>query len=198
MDQQLATSLIGPMNDVGLALTTAGGDLAGLRSDIGRTASGCVKNLRGARRAILNNLEVWVRPRLAMSAPILRANGAGYSVAVPHMSTPHLDSELKKGSAEFLILSLVEDRALHGYDIARLIDVRSKGALTFYAASLYPLLYRLERRGWITGRWLEQAGARRRRMYRITAAGRRVLAAHRTTWDAFVRAVNLVTGPDHA
>jgi PadR family transcriptional regulator PadR len=109
------------------------------------------------------------------------------------MSAPQLDSELKKGSAEFLILSLVEDRALHGYDIARLIDVRSQGALTFY-----PLLYRLERRGWITGRWLEQAGARRRRMYRITAAGRRVLAAHRTTWDAFVRAVNLVTGNDHA
>jgi len=114
------------------------------------------------------------------------------------MSIPRRDRELKKGSAEFLILSLVEDRALHGYDIARLIDARSNGALTFYAASLYPLLYRLERRGWITGRWLEQAGARRRRMYRITAAGRRVLAADRTTWDAFVRAVNLVTGTDHA
>jgi len=134
---------------------------------------------------------VWLR-RIEDKPP------AWYCVAVPHMSAPHLDSELKKGSAEFLILSLVEDRALHGYDIARLIDVRSKGALTFYAASLYPLLYRLERRGWITGRWLEQAGARRRRMYRITAAGRRVLAAHRTTWDAFVRAVNLVTGTDHA
>ena len=127
-----------------------------------------------------------------------RSPSPGYTVAVPHMSVPRQDAELKKGSAEFLILSLVEDRALHGYDIARLIDVRSKGALTFYAASLYPLLYRLERRGWITGRWLEQAGARRRRMYRITAAGRRVLAAHRTTWDAFVRAVNLVTGTDHA
>ena len=127
-----------------------------------------------------------------------RSPSPWYTVAVPHMSVPRRDGELKKGSAEFLILSLVEDSALHGYDIARLIDVRSKGALTFYAASLYPLLYRLERRGWITGRWLEQAGARRRRMYRITAAGRRVLAAHRTTWDAFVRAVNLVTGTDHA
>jgi PadR family transcriptional regulator PadR len=121
-----------------------------------------------------------------------------YSVALPHLSATHVDSEFKKGSAEFLILSLVEDRALHGYDIARLIDERSKGALTFYAASLYPLLYRLERRGWITGRWLEQAGVRRRRMYRITAAGRRVLAARRTTWEAFVRAVNLVTRTDHA
>lgn len=114
------------------------------------------------------------------------------------MTLPRLENELKKGSAEFLILTLVEDRALHGYDIARLIETRSNGALTFYAASLYPLLYRLERRGWITGRWLEQAGARRRRMYRITAAGRRVLAAHRTSWDAFVRAVNLVTGHGHA
>ena len=114
------------------------------------------------------------------------------------MTAPRLGNELKKGSAEFLVLTLVEDRALHGYDIARLIDMRSQGTLTFHAASLYPLLYRLERRGWITGRWLEQAGARRRRMYRITAAGRRVLAAHRTSWEAFVRAVNLVTGHDHA
>lgn len=142
----------------------------------------------------LNDLpETTVAPTALRTIPF-----AGYIVAVPHMSIPRRDGELKKGSAEFLILSLVEDRALHGYDIARLIDVRSKGALTFYAASLYPLLYRLERRGWITGRWLEQAGARRRRTYRITAAGRRVLAADRTTWDAFVRAVNLVTGTDHA
>lgn len=114
------------------------------------------------------------------------------------MSPPHLGNELKKGSTEFLILTLVEDRALHGYDIARLIEARSQGALTFYAASLYPLLYRLERRGWIAGRWLEQAGTRRRRMYRITPAGRRVLATHRSTWDAFVRAVNLVTRTGHA
>ena len=102
--------------------------------------------------------------------------------------------ELKKGSAELLILSLVEDRARHGYDIARLIEIRSRGALHFYAASLYPLLYRLERRGWIEGRWIEKAGQRRRRVYRITSQGRSVLAAHRRGWRAFVRAINRVTG----
>jgi transcriptional regulator len=106
--------------------------------------------------------------------------------------------ELKKGSAEMLILSLVEDQARHGYDIARLIDARSEGTLTFHAASLYPLLYRLEQRGWIKGRWVERAGQRRRRMYRITPKGQDVLAAQRRNWRAFVEAINRVTSPDHA
>ena len=83
--------------------------------------------------------------------------------------------ELKKGSAELLILSLVEVRARHGYEIGKLIEQRSSGAITFSAAALYPLLYRLEKRGWILGRWVEQAGQRRRRCYRITATGRKVL-----------------------
>jgi PadR family transcriptional regulator len=114
------------------------------------------------------------------------------------MTLPPGSRELKKGSAEFLILSLVDARARHGYDIARLIEARSEGAVTFHAASLYPLLYRLEKRGWIAGRWMEQAGARRRRLYRITPAGRRILASQRTTWEAFVRAVNRITGGEHA
>ena len=107
-------------------------------------------------------------------------------------------SELKKGSAELLILSLVDGRARHGYDIARLIELRSEGTLTFNAASLYPLLSRLERGGWIEGRWVEKAGERRRRMYRITTAGRRRLKDERSGWRAFVRAINLITGDDHA
>lgn len=102
--------------------------------------------------------------------------------------------ELKKGSAELLILSLVEDRARHGYDIGKLIDARSKGALTFKVASLYPLLYRLEKRGWISGKWLEAAGQRRRRMYRLTAEGRKVLAAQRTGWKVFAQAINRIAG----
>lgn len=103
-------------------------------------------------------------------------------------------TELKKGSAELLILSLVEDRARHGYDIGKMIEARSKGALTFKVASLYPLLYRLERRGWIKGTWLEQAGQRRRRMYRLTTEGRKVLAAQRTGWKVFATAVNRIAG----
>ena len=106
--------------------------------------------------------------------------------------------ELKKGSAELLILSLLEARQRHGYDIARLIELRSDGALTFNAASLYPLLYRLERAGWIEGRWVEKAGERKRRMYRLTATGRTRLKEQRSGWQAFVRAINRVTGDDHA
>lgn len=114
------------------------------------------------------------------------------------MSLTSGSRELKKGSAELLILSLIEDRARHGYDIARLIEVRSNGALSFHAASLYPLLYRLEHRGWIKGRWVEKAGERRRRLYRITPSGRDVLAAQRSGWQAFVEAVNAITAGDHA
>jgi PadR family transcriptional regulator len=109
-----------------------------------------------------------------------------------------LDRELKKGSAELLILSLVEDRPRHGYELSKLIEARSQGVLSFRVASLYPLLYRLEKRGWIQGRWIEKPGQRRRRFYRLTAAGARVLAAQRETWREFVGAINRITGVDHA
>ncbi|HEX5069675.1 MAG TPA: PadR family transcriptional regulator [Vicinamibacterales bacterium] len=102
--------------------------------------------------------------------------------------------EMKKGSAELLILSIVEARPRHGYDIARLIEQRSRGELTFHAASLYPLLYRLEQRGWVTGRWTEREGERRRRLYRLTPAGRKVLARQRNVWRAFARAIDRVVG----
>lgn len=104
--------------------------------------------------------------------------------------------ELKKGSAELLILSLLEARPRHGYEIGKLIDQRSGGAVTFSAAALYPLLYRLEKRGWIAGRWVEQAGQRRRRFYRLTAAGRRMLGEQRTAWRAFVAAINQIAGTE--
>jgi transcriptional regulator len=110
------------------------------------------------------------------------------------MSSPPLDSQVKKGSAELLILALVEERARHGYEISKLIEARSGGALSFHVASLYPLLYRLEGRGWIEGRWVEKAGQRRRRHYRITAEGRRVLATQRSVWRQFVRALDRVAG----
>ena len=109
-----------------------------------------------------------------------------------------LARELKKGSAELLILSLVEERPRHGYDIGSLIEQRSSGALRFNVASLYPLLYRLEKRGWIQGRWVEQAGQRRRRYYRLTPAGKKVLAAQRATWREFVEAINRITGMEQA
>src|ERR687884_64038 len=109
-----------------------------------------------------------------------------------------LARELKKGSAELLILSLVEDQPRHGYDIGNLIEQRSRGVLRFNIASLYPLLYRLEKRGWIQGRWVEKAGQRRRRYYRLTSEGKKVLAVQRRSWREFVAAINRITGIEHA
>jgi DNA-binding PadR family transcriptional regulator len=104
--------------------------------------------------------------------------------------------ELKKGSAETLILALVEDAPRHGYDLARLIEDRSGGRLVFHVASLYTVLYRMEREGLLDGRWVEKAGQRRRRFYRITAAGRRTLAVRRQRWRDFVAAIDgVVTRP---
>jgi PadR family transcriptional regulator PadR len=114
------------------------------------------------------------------------------------MATQSFDPELKKGSTELLILALVEDRPRHGYEIAKQISERSGGALVFHAASLYPVFYRLERKGWLAGRWLEKAGQRRRRYYRLTPAGRRVLEAQRATWRSFVEAVDRVAQPKPA
>lgn len=107
------------------------------------------------------------------------------------------DRELKKGSAELLILSLVEARPRHGYEISKQIEQQSGGAVRFNVASLYPLLYRLEKRGWVEGRWVEKAGQRRRRYYRLTADGRKVLAARRRGWQAFAAAVNRIAGMEH-
>ena len=112
------------------------------------------------------------------------------------VNSKQLDRELKKGSAELLILSLLEARQRHGYEIRKLIETRSDGVLKFNAASLYPLLYRLEKRGWIEGRWVEKAGERRRRFYKLTREGKQILAAQRSIWDAFVAAINRVTEPE--
>ena len=106
----------------------------------------------------------------------------------------YVANELKKGSAELLVLSLVEDRPRHGYEIGRLIGERSHGALNYHVASLYPTLYRLEDKGLLEGRWVERAGQPRRRYYRLTPAGRRQLREHRSTWQQFFVALNQVTG----
>lgn len=121
--------------------------------------------------------------------------GAIY-VAITHMTM--LTPELKKGSAEFLVLSLLEHEPRHGYELSKLIESRSGGVLTFHVASLYPLLYRIEERGWIVGRWVERAGQRRRRYYSITDEGKRILDAQRTSWREFVAAITAVSGVRYA
>jgi transcriptional regulator len=109
-----------------------------------------------------------------------------------------LTDELKKGSAEFLILSLLEAEPRHGYELQKLIESRSKGVISFHVASLYPLLYRLEDRGWIVGRWVEKPGERRRRFYRLTPAGKDALEAQRDSWREFVAAINRISGVRYA
>ena len=109
-----------------------------------------------------------------------------------------VEEEWKKGSAELLLLSLLEGQPRHGYEIGKLIAVRSGGALHFHVASLYPLLYRLEERGWIEGRWVEQPKQRRRRYYRLTAGGQRRLALERKKWQEFAGAVGRIAGVEHA
>src|SRR5688572_1268728 len=113
-------------------------------------------------------------------------------VVTPHMAKPALTSEMKKGSAELLILAILEDGQRHGYEIAQQIERRSRGAISFHVASLYPMLYRLEARGLIEGRWVEKAGQRRRRYYRLTAEGAEVLAAQRSLWQEFFTGINRV------
>jgi transcriptional regulator len=110
------------------------------------------------------------------------------------MSAPLTDRDLKRSSATLLVLALVSEQPRHGYEIGKLIESRSSGTITFQMASLYPLLYRLESRGWIEGRWRQDKGQRRRRFYRITANGRRVLASERGVWQTFIHALERVAG----
>jgi transcriptional regulator len=114
------------------------------------------------------------------------------------MGDPLAEAAARKGSAELLILAALEDGQLHGYDIAREIARKSGGLLTFHVASLYPLLYKLEDRQWIQGRWVEKAGQRRRRYYKLTAGGRKTLAAQRGRWAAFVQALTKAAGLENA
>ena len=116
------------------------------------------------------------------------------------MADPISEAAARKGSAELLILAALEDGQLHGYEIATVLTRFNlpQILLTFHVASLYPLLYRLEDRRWISGRWVEKPGQRRRRCYRLTAEGKRVLASHRSRWSSFVNALTKAAGLRHA
>ncbi|HXB71884.1 MAG TPA: PadR family transcriptional regulator [Candidatus Acidoferrales bacterium] len=114
------------------------------------------------------------------------------------MGTADIGREMQKGSAEMIILALLEERARHGYELAKLIETQSQNRLQFHVASLYPMLYRLERKKLVDGRWVEKAGERRRRFYHLTPLGRRTLAEQRRTWREFVSALNQLTGFSHA
>ena len=105
--------------------------------------------------------------------------------------------EMKKGSVELLILSLLEAESRHGYELGKLIESRSGGRLAFQISSLYPVLCRMEDRGWIRGRWVEKEGQRRRKYYRLTREGQTTLSAKQATWLEFAESVNQVLGLSH-
>jgi PadR family transcriptional regulator PadR len=111
---------------------------------------------------------------------------------------PVFSAEMKKGSLELIVLTLVGERPRHGYEIGKLIEARSRGQLQFRVTSLYPVLYRMENRGWITSRWVEKAGEQRRNYYSLTPRGRQVLSEEQRRWKAFTAAVDLVVGGERA
>lgn len=109
-----------------------------------------------------------------------------------------LSADLKRGTLELLLLSLLEGRQRHGYEIGKLLEERSAGQIQFRVSTLYSILYRMEHRGWIKGRWVEKKGERRRCRYALTAAGRAMLVTQREEWNAFSSMVNEVVGVGHA
>ena len=115
-----------------------------------------------------------------------------------HYGSAMLGPELKKGTTPLLILALLEHEARHGYELSKLIESRSGGAVRIHAASLYPLLYRMEKKRWIKGTWVETPGARRRRFYHITDEGSKQLEAQRDSWVQFAHAIRQITGVSYA
>ncbi len=107
-------------------------------------------------------------------------------------------ADLKRGSMELLILSVLDGHTFHGYEIGKRLEQASEGRIEFRASTLYSVLYRMEDRTWIKGRWVEKKGERRRCVYTLTAKGRKVLAAQRSEWEAFARVVDRIAGVRHA
>jgi PadR family transcriptional regulator, regulatory protein PadR len=141
---------------------------------------------------------IWPATGSALSNRNLTATKSLIYMVCQHMSMDALARELKRGSTELLILALLEEGDRHGYQLAQLIDERSRGAISFHVASLYPTLYRMEGKSLIEGRWVEKAGQRRRRYYSLTKAGKAMLASQRSVWDIFFDALNRVARIRHA
>jgi transcriptional regulator len=109
-----------------------------------------------------------------------------------------IDTKIKRGSGELAILALLEQEPLHGYEISKRIAQQSGGLLRFNLASLYPLLYRMEKRGWVKGKWEEAKSGRKRRLYHLTRAGKKQLAPLRAEWGSFFQALDRIAGVAHA
>jgi PadR family transcriptional regulator, regulatory protein PadR len=107
-------------------------------------------------------------------------------------------TELKRGTAELAVLSVLEDGPLHGYEIGRRIEEQSGGTLRYTLAALYPLLYRMEHRGWLRGEWETGGSGKRRRSYRLLPRGRKMLKPMREEWTDLFRALRRVAKVKHA
>jgi len=105
-----------------------------------------------------------------------------------------IDAQVKRGSAELAILTVLEDGPLHGYEIGKRIENQTGGRLQFTLASLYPLLYRMETQGWLKAKWENASGTRRRRYYQLTATGKQRLAPLREQWSQLFHALNSLAG----
>ncbi len=112
--------------------------------------------------------------------------------------TERIPSKISRGSGQLAILSLLAEQPLYDFEIAKQIGERTGGALQFTLASLYPLLYEMEKRGWVEGHWQANHAGRDRRYYRLTAAGRHRLAPLREEWRAFFHALDSLAGVSHA
>lgn len=105
-----------------------------------------------------------------------------------------MDSRMLWGMVDMLILDVVSRGPTYGYQIAQTVMSQSKGYFELKEGSLYPALHRLEREKWLSSYWEETEEARRRKFYRLTPAGRRVLEAKREEWTRFAESVNAVLG----
>jgi len=104
--------------------------------------------------------------------------------------------DLIKGSSSSLLLSLLEQQAMYGYQIVKELEVRSQGYFKFKEGTLYPALHRLEKAGLIDGRWQMLPNGRQRRYYHITAKGQAKLSEEKIQWQDFLIAVKMILQPE--
>ena len=105
-----------------------------------------------------------------------------------------VDGEILKGHLDMIVLGALADAPLHGYAIIQQIKLRSGGVFDLPEGTIYPALHRLERREYLTSQWTTGETGRKRRIYRITRAGKRALTEHRALWQRFTQAVAGIFG----
>lgn len=106
-------------------------------------------------------------------------------------------TELVKGSTEVIILSLLSENAMYGYELAQRIENESEGFLRFREGTLYPALKKLENQGLVESYWQDSTEGPRRKYYKITTTGNKVLSELKQEWNIFQRVMNKIVGVPH-